>query len=125
MAYLQRNLDVHVPMPRELMSSFGETNAALEGQRGHILVANHHEEGLLPRTAATAGHPLLDPTTSTTAASACIASPSCVAVGGGYEYKLFSLTYPLIAYSAFWRPGRPGRAKTRPHPPGMGLLARL
>ena len=48
---LQRNLDVRVPMPRELMSSFGETNAALEGQRGHILVANHHEEGLLPRTA--------------------------------------------------------------------------
>lgn len=48
-------------MPRERMSSFGETTAALEGQRGHILVANHHEEGLLPRTAATAGHPLLDP----------------------------------------------------------------
>ena len=43
------------------MSSFGETTAALEGQRGHILDANHHEEGLLPRTAATAGHPLLDP----------------------------------------------------------------
>ena len=60
-AYLQRNLDVRVPMLSELMSSFGETSAALEGQRGHILDANHHEEGLLPRTAATAGHPLLDP----------------------------------------------------------------
>ena len=30
----QRNLDVRVPMPRERMSSFGETSAALEGQRG-------------------------------------------------------------------------------------------
>ena len=98
-ACLQRNLDVRAPMPRERMSSFGETTAALEGQRGHIPVANHHEEGLLPRTAATAGHPLLDPTTSTTAASACIASPSCVAVATSTSFSHYSLQniHPLLA----------------------------
>ena len=89
-------------MPRELMSSFGETNAALEGQRGHILVANHHEEGLLPRTAATAGHPLLDPRHQ---------QPRCFGLASlrprasrWSRVQAFSLTYPLTTYSAPRRP---------------------
>ena len=57
--HLQRNLDLHVLVLLVLMSSFVETSAVQVGLHGHTLDANDHDEGPLPRIAATADHPLL------------------------------------------------------------------
>ena len=43
-----------------LRSSFVETTAVQVGLHGHTPDANDHDEGPLPRIAATADHPLLE-----------------------------------------------------------------
>ena len=106
-ACLQRNLDVRVPMPRERVSSFGETTAALEGQRARACMHSsqsrtttrrgcYHELQQL-RVTRFWIHDINDQAASALHRFALVRR-------GGYEHKLFSLTYSLIPYSASRRP---------------------